>query len=95
MTVFYNKCCDDKYILSNTMTKLPPCPFSVCNGCKKKITLSRNDKMKFIIVRPCVFSFFSKYSKCIPCKKGINDIKKQFDFWEKNYRQLNKFYNYT
>ena len=79
-------------ILSNTMTKLPPCPFSVCNGCKKKKTTSRNRKL--IIVRPCVYSFFSESAKFIPCKKGLNDINKQFNIW--NIKQkLNKFYNYT
>lgn len=75
------------------MTKLPPCPFSVCNGCiKNKISLSRNGKL--VKIRPCVYSFFSKYGKFIPCKKGLNDINKQFNIWNIK-QQLNKFYNYT
>ncbi len=80
-------------ILSNTMTKLPPCPFSVCNGCNKnKIALSRNGNS--INVRRCVSSFFSKSAKFIPCKKGLNDINEQFNIWNIQ-QQLNKFYNYT
>jgi len=75
------------------MTKLPPCPFSVCNGCNKnKIALSRNGNL--INVRPCVSSFFSKSAKFIPCKKGLNDINEQFNIWNIK-EQLNKFYNYT